>query len=218
MTYSQSPSIQTHWKESDGSSWVQIKASVFNRGPGVARSVRVQATAVYCSNPYEPKNGGFQQLPVNVSIPAGGKADVTLQVRVHGFNDTSITVETLIGKKVEVIGYIKTPRPVFLRNVGITDYETSFSGKEANVSVQVFNDGSLKPSGSIKVVASSYTSYNARVESNEILLDRSLPNGDTWSFTVQLKVSELDLGHPSFAVELFEGQNANPSDTAYFDG
>ena len=59
---------------------------------------------------------------------------------------------------------------------------------------------------------------NARVESNEIVLDSSVPQGDTWSFMVQLKVSELDLGHPSFAVDLFEGQNSNPSDTAYFDG
>ena len=215
ISYSSNPSIQTHWKDSDGISWVQVRASVYNQGPGVARGVFVQARAFYCSNPIE---NGPVVVPVNGSIPAGGRADVQLTVRVHGFNDTSITVETLIGNKVEVIGFIKTPRPVFLVNLGVKNYEATLTGRQANVSVQVFNDGSLKPSGSLRVVASSYTSYNARVESSEVVLDRSLPQGDTWSFTVLLKVSELDLGHPSFAVELYEGQNSNPSDTAYFDG
>jgi len=218
ISYSSNPSIQTRWKDIDGNSWVQIKASVVNQGPGVARGVLVQATAVWCSEPYQRDNGGRQLMPVNGSIPAGGSADVQLTVRVHGFNDTSITVETLIGKKVEVIGYIKTPRPVFLKNVGVTSYETTLSGKVANVSVQVYNDGSLKPTGSLKISASSYTSFDTRWDSSDIELDRSLPQGDIWSFTVQLKVWGADPGHPSFAVELFEGQNSNPSDTAYFQG
>lgn len=219
ITFLSNPSIQKYTHDDYGNTWAVVKASVYNNGPGDARGVLVRATAVYCGRPFEPEKGGQQIVAVNGSIAPGNRVEVPLQVRVHGVNDTSITVETLIRNKVEVIGYIKTPRPVFLRNAGVTGYETSIaSGKQANVSVQVFNDGSLRPAGTLRVVASSYTSFNTRWDSAEVELDRSMPQSDTWSFTVQLKVSELDPGHPSFSLELYEGQNANPSDTAFIVG
>ena len=216
IAFSSPPSAISYYTDNNGN-WARVKASVRNNGPGEASHVFVQATAFWCGKTFELRNGGQKILPVNVTIPAGGHAEVTLQVRVHDFNDTSIKVETLIGSKVEVIDYIKAPQPVFLSNVGVTGYETTIaSGKQANVSVEIYNDGSLKPLGTLRVVVSSYTPLGTRIDSTDIESDRSLPQGDTWSFVVQLKVSGADLGHPSFKVELFEGQNSSPSDTAYF--
>jgi hypothetical protein len=214
LSFYSNPSVQ-YTKDETGT-WALVKVSVRNSGDAPADGVVVQATAWWCGNPFEQKNGGQQMAAVNGSIAPGGKADLTLPVKVHSQNDTSIAVETLLGGKVAASKLIKTPRQVYLINTGAT-IETILGVKSANVTVWVYNEGSTRTPGTLRVVASSY-SFGTRWDDEIIELDRPLAQGETWQFTVQLKVSGADPGRPSFAIELFEGQDSNPSDTNYFTG
>jgi len=210
----------TYSRDGDGNYWAEVHTSVYNNGPAPAAGVLVQATSFYCGNKYEPMNGGIQHFTVNGTIGAGHRADVELQLRVHGLNDTSITIETLIHNRVQLIGYIKSPKPAFLSNVGVTGYVTGLaSGREANLSVSVFNDGkAVYAAGSLRVVATSYSPFSTRIESSETVLDRSLPTNSTWTYSVLLKVNELDLGHPFFMVELYNRGGSSPADAVTVDG
>jgi hypothetical protein len=214
LSFYSNPSVQ-YTKDETGT-WALVKVSVKNDGQAPAAGVVVQATAWWCGNAFEQKNGGQQLAAVNGSIAPGGRYDLTLPVKVHSQNDTSIAVETLLGGKVVAAKLIKTPRQVYLINTGAT-IETVLGVKSANVTVWVYNEGSTKTPGTLRVAASSY-SFGARWDDEVTELDRPLAQGETWQFTVQLKVSGADPGRPTFAIELFEGQDLNPSDTNYFTG
>lgn len=218
ISYSSNPTAR-YYKDQGGNPWAEVKATVHNGGPGEARNMLVRATAFYCGKPFEPDKGGVQVVPLNGTLKAGGRAEALVQVRVHGFNDTSITVETLRHNMVELVGVIKAPKAVFLRNAGVTGYEVSLSsGKRANLSVQVYNEGPGRSSGSLRIVATSYSSFGVWTGTAEVAQERFLPSGDTWTSNFQVKVSELDPGHPRFSVELYEGQSQLPTDVAWFDG
>jgi hypothetical protein len=212
LSFYSNPSVQ--FSKDETGTWALVKVSVRNDGQAPAEGVVVQATAWFCGNAYEQKNGGQQLAAVNGSIAPGTKADLTLPVKVHSQNDTSIAVETLLGGKVVASKMIRTPRLVYLINTGAT-IETVLGVKSANVTVWVYNEGSTRTPGTLRVVASSY-SFGKWWDDEIIELDRPLAQGETWQFTVQLKVSGADPGRPTFAIELFEDQSSSPSDTAYF--
>ena len=218
LSYSSYPTAR-YSKDADGTPTAEVHAAIFNNGPGDARNVVVRATAMYCAKPFMPGDGGLQSAVINDTIPSGGHRDVTLLVRLHSQNDTSIIVETLMRGKVDVVGIIKALKPVFIRNVDVTISATSImGGRQANLSIQVFNNENPRPSGSLNLVASSFTSKNMHWDSAEAGLQGSFGKEETWSVTMQLDINQADPGRPVFLVELYENGGGSPIDSMTVDG
>jgi hypothetical protein len=196
--------------DADGKPVVDVTVEVQNIGHVAARGIKVRATAFYCAQPFEQDGGGSQEKIINRSIPAGSHEDVTLRVRVNSCNDTSIRVERTVGSRTEVIAYLESKKPVFIREARITGYTTGIPGlRQANVSIMVFNSKEVRGPGSLTIIATSYTSLSTQRDSEEVKLDSSLGRDETWSVTVPLYVPEV----PSIEVQLFENGGSTPIDT-----
>ena len=203
------------YKDPHGDPMAQVSVSVYNDG-GDTRGVQLQASSYYCSVPFDQS----QIVAVNGSLQHGATAIVVLQVGVHDINDTSITIESRVQGKWQILGSIPAPKTTFLRDMRDIRYSPALpSGKQANLTVEVFSGGP-RSAGSLKVDVSSYSSFNKNIhfDSTEVTLDRPLARNETWSFTVLLNVNEIDPGHPTFVAELFENSGASPTDSLSVDG
>jgi len=208
-------------REPSGISFAEVRTAVINKGPGPAEHVTVRVSAVYCAKLFQPFDGGVQSLRLNRSLGTGTHEDVTLVVRVHTENDTGVLVETVMGGKVILSEYVKAVKPVFISNAGVTGYVTGIvTGREANISVQVFNERGPRAPESLKLVVESYSSFNHNThwDSEEIVLPASLARNETWSASILVNVNELDPGHPLFVVQLYEYSGINPTDITMLEG
>jgi hypothetical protein len=197
-----------------GKPMAQVSAAVYNDG-AETRGVQVQATSYYCGALYDQS----QIVAVNGSLQHGSTVIVVLQVGVHDINDTSITIESRVQGKWQLLGSIPAPKPIFILDIIKIMYSPALpSGKQANLTVDVFNGGSQRAPGSLKVVVSSFSSVNKiyPFDSAGVTLEKALARNETWSFTVVLNV--IDPGHPSFVAELYENSGSSPTDSMSVDG
>jgi hypothetical protein len=206
--------------DGNGRPVVEVTVAVRNFGPGEVRGVRINATAYYCGGEYNPADGGGAQgVVINRPIAAGGREDVTLQVRVHSYNDTSILIEKTVRGSTEVVGYIECRKSVFISDADVIGYSTSLiSGRQANLTVSVFNSEKIRTAGSLRIDVSSYTSIDTHYASDERDLPGSLARNDTWTLNMLVGVSVSDPGQPSFVLELYEGSATSPTDTVTISG
>lgn len=206
--------------DGNGRPMVEVTVAVRNFGPGEVRGVRINATAYYCGGKFNPADGGGAQgVVINRPIAAGGLEDVTLRVRVHSYNDTSILIEKTVRGMTEVVGYIESRKSVFIIDADVIGYSTSLvSGRQANLTFSVFNSEKIRTAGSLRIDASSYTSINTHYSSVEQDLPGSLARNDTWTQNLLVGVSVSDPGQPTFVLELYEGSASSPTDTVTISG
>jgi hypothetical protein len=212
LSFSKPSSVNT--VDSDGNPVVDVTVEVHNIGSFAARGIAIRATAFWCARPFSPSDGGgSQERIINRSIPAGDHEDVTLRVRVNTYNDTSILVEKIWMGRTELVAFIESKKPVFIRDAHISGYTSGIPGlpgqRQANVSIQVFNSYEPRQPGSLSVKATSYTSLVPSIDSKDATLTNSLGRNETWSVTLPLNVPEVS----SIRVDLFEGTGSTPIDT-----
>ena len=209
----------TYYTDTEGNPMAEVKVAVHNNGPGAVRGVLIRATALYCAGVYSPTDGGVRELLIDRAIPKDGHEDLSIAVRVHSFNDTAILIEEIIRGSAVTIGRIDPVKLVFIRNVDVTGYSTVLpGGRQANVSVEVFNAGDIRPAGSLRLVVTSFTSSNIQRDSKDTTRSTPLTRNETWSTTVPVDVVISDPGKPSFVVELYENGGTAPTDTMTVDG
>ena len=200
--------------DSYGNPVVDITVKVQNIGASSARGITVRATAFYCGGPYKPSDGGgWQEKFINHSIPGGGHEEVTLRVRVHTYNDTSIQVEKITVGKTEVVAFMECRKPLFIRDAKISGYTTGIP-RQANVSVEVFNSREVRQPNTLTVKATSYTPLFPTGWSQEEVLTSPLAHNGTWYVTVALYVAD----EPFITVQLLDGSGSNEIDEVQIGG
>jgi len=212
LSFSRPSAVNT--VDADGNPVVELTVQVQNIGFASARGITVRATAFYCGGPYKPPDGGgWQERYINRSIPGGGHEDVTLRVRVHTYNDTSIQVEKIAAGKTEVVAFIECKKPAFIRAAYISGYSPGIQ-RQANVSVEVFNPREARQSGSLTVKATSYTPIFPTGYSQQKELPTTLAHNGTWYVTLALYVAD----EPSITVQLLDGSGPSVIDDAQVGG